>query len=412
MTDEFPTPRYSIVILNAPAERRTRSTLPIAQELRRRGHRITYVTTRDFAPRAVAAGVDVLVHESCPTYGLEVDTWACGGTADPVSVADTLDCAEDIHAALVDDIPDLVLYDASARITARLLTSRWNRPAVQILPSFAHGDMVVGGDEAPRAMPDADSAACVETLPARVRERLLRFLSPAGKAGISPRDFHTKPEPLSIVLLPPEFQADSDHFDGHVVFVGPCIPERTMAERWVPPATDRPIVFLTLDHTFTGDPQNFLHGCAAAFAEKPFHLVIAADGDPETLFPEGGQPSVVEVHENVPQAVVLRRAAAVVCHADPNNVIESLYFNTPLVLVPTSRWQRAVADRVTELGLGVQVAPEDADFAALADAVAAVVEDPDITRSVREFQRRVRRAGGARRAADEIECYLEWSYGP
>ncbi|CAL9568282.1 Oleandomycin glycosyltransferase [Streptomyces sp. enrichment culture] len=411
MSDEFLAPRYSIVILNSPAEPRTRSTLPIAQELRRRGHRITYVTTRDFAPRATATGVDVLVHESCPTRGPDADPWACGGTADPVSVADTLDCAEDIHSALADDLPDLVLYDASARITARLLTCRWNRPAVQILPSFAHGDMADGG-EAPRAAPDADNTACVRTLPARIRERLLRFLSPAGRAGISPSDFYTKPEPLSIALLPPEFQADSDLFDGHVAFVGPCIPERTMAERWVPPTTDRPIVFLTLDHTFTSDPQNFLHACAAAFAEKPFHLVIAADGDPETLLPPGEQPPAVEIHENVPQAVVLRRAAAVVCHADLNSVIESLYFSTPVVVVPTSRRQRAVADRVTELGLGVQVAPEDADSAALADAVTAVVEDPGINRSVREFQRQVRRAGGARRAADEIERYLEWSYEP
>lgn len=411
MSDEFSTPRYSIVILNAPAEPQTRSTLPIAQELRRRGHRITYVTTRDFAPRAVATGVDVLVHESCPTYGLEVDTWACEGTADPVLVVDTLECAEDIHAALVDDIPDLVLYEASTRITARLLTCRWNRPAVQILPSFAQGDMVVD-DEAPRTVPDADRTTCVSTLPARVRERLWRFLSQAGKAGISPSDFYTKPEPLSIALLPPEFQADSDLFDSHVAFVGPCIPERTMAERRVPPATDRPLVLLSLDRSFTGAPHDFLSACASAFAEKPFHLMVAADGDPGTLFPAGEQSPIAETYENVPRTVVLRRAAAVVCHADLNNVIESLYFNTPLVVVPTSRFQRAVADRVTELGLGIQVAPEDADSATLADAVAALVDDPDITRSVREFQRQVRRAGGTRRAADEIERYLEWSYEP
>ncbi|MFI6637965.1 nucleotide disphospho-sugar-binding domain-containing protein [Streptomyces sp. NPDC050504] len=410
MPDEFPASRYSIVILNDPAEPRTRSTLPIAQELRRRGHRVTYVTTRDFAPRAVATGVDVLVHEPCPAYGLEVDLWACESAADPVSVVSTLDCAEDIHSALVDDIPDLVLYEASARITARLLTCRWNRPAVQILPSFAGSDTAVG-DAAHRAVPDTDRTSCVSTLPVRVRERLWRFLSPAGKSGISPSDFYTKPEPLSIALFPPEFQANGDGFDSHVAFVGPCIPERTMAERWVPPITDRPLVLLSLDRTFTGDPQDFLSGCASAFAGKPFRPVVATDGGPGSLAADE-QSAVVEIHENVPRTVVLRRAAAVVCHPDLDDVIESLYFNTPLVVVPTSRFQRAVADRVTELGLGIQVAPEDADSAALADAVATVMDDPDITRAVREFQRQMRRAGGPRRAADEIERYLEWSYGP
>ncbi|MFH8474153.1 hypothetical protein [Streptomyces sp. NPDC018000] len=411
MTDEFPAPRYSIVVLNAPAEPQIRSMLLIAQELQRRGHRITCVTTRDFAQRAVATGVDVLVHESCPTYGLEVDTWECSGPADPVLVADTLDCAEEINAEFVDDIPDLVLYETSARVTARLLTCRWNRPAVQILPSFAHGDTVVG-DEAPQIESDADSNACIRELPTRIRERLFQFLSPGAKAGISPSNFCTKPEPLSIALLPREFQAEGDLFDGHVAFVGPCIPERTMDERWMPPSTGLPVVLLSLDPELFDGAPDFLRACVAALAEKPLHLVIAADGDPGTLFPAGEKPHNVEIHDNVPRAAVLRRAAAFVCHSDLNSVIESLYFNTPLVAVPTSHRQRAVADRLTELGLGVRVSLEDAELATFADAVAALVDDLDVTRSVREFQRQARRAGGARRAADEIEHYLEWSYEP
>ena len=409
MTGEFPMSRYSIVVLNAPAEPQTRSMLSIAQELRRRGHRITYVTTRDFAERAVATGVDVLIHESCPTYGLDVDTWKCSGTADPVSVTDTLDCAEDIHAEFIDDIPDLVLYEASARVTARLLASRWSRPAVQILPSFARGDMVVG-DEAPQIVSDADSDACVRELPIHVRERLFRFLSPAEKAGMLSGDFCTKPEPLSIALLPREFQADGDVFDGHVAFVGPCIPERRMDERWILPSTGLPVVFLALDRELFGSAPDSLRACVAALAEKPLHLVIVVDGEPGPLFPSGEQPPNVEIHDHVPRSVVLRWAAVFVCHSDLNSVMESLYFNTPLVAVPTSHRQRAVADRVAELGLGVRLCPEDAELATLADAVTALVDDLDITRSVREFQRQARRAGGARRAADEIERYLEWSY--
>ncbi|MFI6349951.1 nucleotide disphospho-sugar-binding domain-containing protein [Streptomyces sp. NPDC050560] len=411
MTEESPAPHYSIVILNAPAEPQTRSMLPIAQELQRRGHRITYVTTRDFAGRAVATGVDVLVHESCPTYGLDVESWECSGTADPGSVADTLDCAEEIHAEFVDDIPDLVLYEASARVTARLLTCRWNRPAVQILPSFARGDLV-DGDEPPPLVPDADSDACVRELPTHVRERLFRFLSPAEKAGMSPSNFYTKPEPLSIALLPREFQADGELFDGHVAFVGPCIPERRMDERWLPPSTGLPVVFLSLDRALLDGAPDFVRDSVTALAGKPLHLVIAADSDTESLFPAGGQPPNVEIHAHVPRAVVLRCAAAHVCHSDLGGVMESLYFNTPLAAVPTSPRQRAVADRVAELGLGVRIVPADTEPAALADTVAALVDDPDISRSVRDFQRQARRAGGARRAADEIERYLEWSYEP
>jgi MGT family glycosyltransferase len=411
MTDEFPAPLYSILVLNAPAGPRTRSMVPIAQELRRRGHRITLVTTRKSAQRAVVTGLDVLVHESCPAYGPETDACVGRDAASPAPVIDTLDCAEDIHAALTDDIPDLVLYETSARMTARLLTSRWNRPAVQILPSSAPGG-TVADEESPRDAPDSGRHSCVSGLPAQVRERLRRFLSPAGQAGISPNDFCTRTEPLSIALLPPEFQADSDPLESRVAFVGPCIPERTMADRWVLPVTDRPVVFLSLDRSFTGDPGGFVGACASAFAEGPFHLVVSVDDDLGDGSRPGVPSRVAAIPEDVPRAAVLRRAAATVCHADPDDVIESLYFNTPLVVVPMSRLQRAVADRVTELGLGIQVAPEDAGSAALADAVTALVDDSDISRSVREFQRQLRRAGGARRAAEEIERFLRWTYEP
>ncbi|MGW1071285.1 nucleotide disphospho-sugar-binding domain-containing protein [Streptomyces sp. NPDC002537] len=409
MAEAPPKLRYKIAVLSAPDEVRTRSMLPIVRELRRRDHRITYITTMEFAERAATAGVDVLVPESRPVHGPHMEPRDWVGVLSLSCVEDTLDFAEEIHDDFADNVPDLVLYESSTRIIARLLTCRWNRPGVQIYPSFAWGDFLVR-DVPPTDETDMDG--CVARLPERLRKRLARFLTFAEQAGVPPHDLYTRAEPLSIALMPKVFQSDGHLFDNRVAFVGPCIPERRMDERWGPPTTGLPIVFLALDPGLLDREPGFLRDCAQALAGLPLHLVITTGGDADGR-PYGGElPPNVEVHARVPRSMVLRRASAHICHPDLNSAMESLYFDTPMIVVPTTGDEREVADRVVELGLGVRLLPEAVDPEALAGATLALLGDVDTRHRVRELQREARRAGGARRAADEIERYLEWIYEP
>ncbi|MGI5341818.1 macrolide family glycosyltransferase [Streptomyces sp. CA-181903] len=409
MEKEPPKRCYTIAVISAPDEAHTRPMLPIVRELRRRDHRITYITTMEFAERAATAGVDVLVPESRPEYGPYGEARDPAAALDLSSVEKTLDCAEEIHAEFADDIPDLVLYESSTRVVARLLTCRWNRPGVQVYPSFAWDD-ARGAD--PPVPEGRSSEECLARLPDGLRRRLARFLAYAEHAGAPPQDFYTRAEPLSIALMPRAFQSDGDLFDGRVAFVGPCIPERRIDERWMPAANGLPVVLLALDPALLHREPGYLRECAAALARLPLHLVVTTGGADDRGRERGALPPNVEVHARVPRSVVLRRASAYICHPDAGSVMEALYFNTPLVAVPTTASEREVADRVAELGLGVRLPPEAAAPERLAEAVRTLLDDADTLHRVRGLQREARRAGGARRAADEIERYLEWIYEP
>ncbi|MFI0742939.1 macrolide family glycosyltransferase [Streptomyces sp. NPDC021100] len=409
MEKEPPKPCYTIAVISAPDEAHTRPMLPIVRELRRRDHRITYITTMEFAERAATAGVDVLVPESRPEYGPYGEARDPAAALDLSSVEETLDCAEEIHAEFADDVPDLVLYESSTRVVARLLTCRWNRPGVQVYPSFAWDDG--RGPDAP--VPEGRSSEeCLARLPDGLRRRLARFLAYAEHAGAPPQDFYTRAEPLSIALMPRAFQSGGDRFDSRVAFVGPCIPERRIDERWMPAGDGLPVVFLALDPALLHRDPGYLRECATALARLPLHLVVTTGGADDRGRDQGGLPPNVEVHARVPRSVVLRRASAYICHPDAGNVMEALYFNTPLVAVPTTASERVVADRVAELGLGVRLPPEAAAPERLVEAVHTLLDDADTLHRVRGLQREARRAGGARRAADEIERYLEWIYEP
>ena len=147
------------------------------------------------------------------------------------------------------------------------------------------------------------------------------------------------------------------------MFVGPCLGKRA-AQTWTPP-NELPVALVAHG---SHDYESGAGAEAEALDLAGFHVVSTADGW-------------------IPQPAVLRHASVFITHAGMGSVMEALCFGVPMVNKPHKPEQQAVADRGVELGLGVRGSVRDA-LACRARA--------------REFQRRVRQAGGERRAADEI----------
>jgi len=114
-------------------------------------------------------------------------------------------------------------------------------------------------------------------------------------------------------------------------------------------------------------------------------------------------PGNIEVHRWIPQLAVLGQADAFVSHAGMGSVTEALYTTTPVVLLPQLTEQDLVAEQVTRLGLGRVIPRETLSAAAVREAVADVLGDADIGDRLAAMARAMRDAGGAVRAADEIE---------
>ncbi len=197
---------------------------------------------------------------------------------------------------------------------------------------------------------------------------------------------------------------DADRFGPEVVFVGPCLePRPTEAADPLPDALDgerRPLVLVALGSAFNDRPE-FYRACAAAFAGRPWRVVMAIGErtDPAALGPPAEN---VTVARTVPQLRLLERAAAFVSHAGMGSVQESLAAGVPLVLFPQMTEQRANARRVAEHGAGVLLGPEPTPDEIRA-AVERVVSDPAVAAAVAGLQEAARTAGGQRRAADVLQ---------
>ena len=84
-----------------------------------------------------------------------------------------------------------------------------------------------------------------------------------------------------------------------------------------------------------------------------------------------------------------------------NSVSEALYFGVPLAMLPKTKEQEGVAERVRQLGAGMVL--KDASVKSIAAAVSALLTDSAYRQNAAEIAAGFRKCGGAAAAADKIE---------
>ncbi|MEU8814250.1 macrolide family glycosyltransferase [Actinoplanes sp. NPDC048796] len=394
-----------IAVMNIPSHGHVIPTVSIVRELVARGHRVTYAAAGAFAGTFAAAGADVVRYESpYAEHGMHLDY----GASQVVDVVmRSFDESEAIAAALRpvldDDPPDLLAYDLTVMAAGRVTSRRWGVPAVQMSPLFAsnaHTQLtrnVFARTAGSERLFQPQSTAGVDFF-----TRLTDSVRALGGDGvISPAEVLGAVEPLNLVFLPKEFQLAGDTFDDRYAFVGPCQEHDPAAATWQPPASGAPVVLISLGTTIQAGPE-FFRTCVDAFAGSGLHLVMTI-GDrfaPEEL---GPVPPGVELHPWVPHLDVLAHARALVCQGGMSSVMQSLAMGVPMVLVPQWGENRVNAERVVELGLGSLIAPEEVTAERLVAAVTELTSSPGYASAAARLRQDIRRAGGAERAADEIE---------
>ncbi|MDI5967629.1 hypothetical protein POF50_032540 [Streptomyces sp. SL13] len=422
-----------IAFFTIPAYGHVSCTLEVVAELVRRGHRVTYVTTEEYAATVKTTGAEPLLYPTAwsretgdgqaqPTPpAAEVVAWA-----PLVGLAECLAQVEVAKARFDADPPDLVLYDAVNFVVGRGLAKSWGVPAVKACSTLAStGSFSLFNKLTATVEPDPEHFAVKEFT------RLTReFLDQHGFPGVQAEELSDRDEELSVVFLPEIFQVASEKFDAdRYVFVGPALGNRDFQGSWQPPESGLPVVLVALGTEEPRPPVEFFRSCVETFRDEPWHLVLSTDHvDPADL---GPLPPNCEAHRRVPQLKVLRHAAAFVSHGGMGSVMEALSLKVPVVAMPKLPEQAVVSAQIAELGLGVFVSAagigsqpsplaerveelgigEFTPFQGeagtwLLDAVRHVTSDPAVAARLTEMRAAIDSAGGARTAVDAIESRL------
>jgi len=114
-------------------------------------------------------------------------------------------------------------------------------------------------------------------------------------------------------------------------------------------------------------------------------------------------PSSTILVEFAPQLDLLRRADLTITHAGMNTAMEALSQGVPLVCLPITNDQPAVAARAEWTGTGLVVPLRRLTQATLASAIQRVLNESSFRENAGALKQAIKSAGGLSRAADVVE---------
>ena len=344
-----------------PAHGHVNPTLPLVEELTRRGHQVSYAAAQSFLPQAEDAGAQpvALPGEMDPGILPQRKLTAEALVRVPLSRAVVLDARRSFPVLaehFQHERPDAVCFEMMP-FTGRMLADKLAVPGVALVPNLAANEHFSLRDRMmPEELKDSDVLA-------GWGKQMQDFAAEYGLT-VQPH-LDAQPAELNLVFIPRSFQLEGDTFDSRFRFLGPALGKREHADAWTPASPGKPLVFISL----------------------------------------GTVPANVEVRPGFPQPAVLRHASVFLTHAGMNSTMESLHFGVPMAAVPQMPEQAANADRAEALGLGRRL-PADLTAAGLREAVEALAGDAQIRATVATMRRELANCGGPAAGADALEAHL------
>ncbi|MBM0227471.1 macrolide family glycosyltransferase [Micromonospora sp. ATA51] len=388
----------AVAFLNISMHGHINPTLPVAAELVRRGHSVTYHTTPAHAEEIAATGARVLLYSG--------DDVPLSGPPTPVTVMEQLArTAVRVLPTVLTDLrgvrPDLIVHDSLCPwgpVAARELDVR----AASSFTTFAFNRHVPSPT---RGSWELLAAAAALPRPAgrylKSRWELRRRYDTRAVPLI---DLANIRQPLNLVYTSRALHPAADSFDQSYRFVGPSVGARPAHPSFPVDRLRDPVLYASLGTLFKADPR-LLRGFAGALAPLGGTVIVSTGHtDPAAL---GPLPANVIAHRSVPQPEVLARAALFITHGGVNSVNEALYAGVPMLVVPQGADQMLVASRVVELDASLSIRTEDVDVEGVRALAQRLLDEPRFRAAVSTLQVAQRQAGGYSRAADELERYLQ-----
>lgn len=384
-----------IAVVTAPGHGHINPTLPLVEELTRRGHRVSYATGERMlgaVEHAGARGVELPMSLPTVTPGMEMTVETMAGMLEYLHG----ECRSALPVLLEhfeQDRPDVVCFDMLAPV-GRMLADKLGVPLVALMPSFASNeDMSVQQRMIPEGF-DPHDPALVKAA-ALFEEIAEDFELPGDQFPLRPVAGAT-----SVVFLPKAFQIGAETFDDRFHFIGPCLGSRAEQD-YAPVDEQAPLLFISLGTAFNNRPdlyRTFLD----AFGDGRWQVAMAIGGSVEAA-DLGEIPANFDVRPGFPQPGVLRRASAFVTHNGMGSTTEALAYGVPMVGVPQMLEQAVNADHVTALGLGRRLLDDELTASGVRAAVEEVAADERIRANLAAMRAEVDAAGGAVAGADAIE---------
>jgi zeaxanthin glucosyltransferase len=396
--------------------------IALAQELKRRGHKVTFFERAKIGKRVLDSGLDFRQLSLPNATRQEPPRCDRPGISHELAMLrfNLKRVAQDVErylaatpSALLDAGIDALLVNEIA-LTGPTVAQLLGLPYFLISTSVPHHFGWKSSSWLTGYRYSASAASWLQGLSLEVSA--LRVRGPIGsildrfrhKAGLGPARLvaHEYPCIAHITQLPECLGLERQPATGNFYYTGPWLDRKSKSDRQFPwnRLDGRRIAYATMGTTRNAQPA-ILRMIAEACSDLNLQLVIALGNrfDPELFADLPGQPLVVRF---APQLDLLKIASVAITHGGPNTAFETLMEGKPTVAIPLAYDQPAIAWCLKRLNAAEVLPVMRLSANRIRRAVIKVLNDPRYREAAERIQALMRSTDGAKRAADIIEVGL------
>jgi zeaxanthin glucosyltransferase len=395
----------------------------LGRELIARGHRVTFIQMADVEAQARAEGLEFarIGESDHPAGSLPVSLRQLGRLKGLAALRFTIEAVRKTTEMICRDAPDVIRTAGIEALLVDQTEPAGGSVAEHLrIPFVTICNALLLNREASVPPPFSDWAWGEQRSWKNARNSLGytisdRMLSPVTKAvakyrrewGLRP---HGNPEdsfsPLAqISQQPAAFDYPRHKLPSTFHYVGPL---RRSSPQEIPFPWDkldgRPLVYASLG-TLQQSKKEVFQCFAEACSGLDVQLVLTHNRglDEKSIAALPGDPVVVDY---APQQAVLSRAAVTLTHAGLNTVLDSLSHGVPMVAVPVTYEQPAIAERLRWTGAGRVIPLQGVSAAKVRENIQAVLTDDSYAENARRLAASIGKSGGVSRAADIVETVI------
>lgn len=233
------------------------------------------------------------------------------------------------------------------------------------------------------------------------QERLIKGLQ--NEFGVYGDEIHIHSRKMNLVFTSAEFAGLKDPMP-HMHFVGPVKgrpnPVAFDWERLEKAVT--PKLFVSLGTLLVDIRAAFFQKLIAAFADAPVTIVAATNPDIFESWPDN-----FIVSGFVPQAELMPKMDAVICHGGFNTVNDTFMNGLPMLITPIAYDHFHTAKLIEDAGCGIKIRYKRLRVADLKNAVFELLENPAYRMAAEKIKETFIAAGGNDRALQLLEAFVQ-----
>lgn len=375
-----------------PAHGHTNPTLSLVKEMVGAGHEVYYFSYEKFRKVIEETGASFI---PCDDYDLNIEADNAGnrvGKDLAFSIELIVESAlamDSLTEKLIPEIkPDLVVSDSMA-FSGKLAAMKYGIPYVCSTTTFAFNRYSSKYME--QGMGSLFSM--LFAMP-KIKKQLKRL----NAKGYPVKSFFelisNDNDTNTIVYTSSEFQPCAETFSDRYRFIGPSIREvRTPMAK----AAEK-TVYISMGTVVSN--KEIYQSCIDALRGTDYQVIISL-GETANEFAE--VPENIHLYSSVDQMAVLSISDVFVTHCGMNSASEGLYFEVPLLLVPQTPEQTAVAKRTAELGAGIMLPYSERTAENIKAAVEKLLNDEAYKAAAAGISAGFKTSGGAKEAREFLE---------